>query len=195
MLQQIWNMLEVLTHGLKYASMQEDENLENESNGSGSCDEEEDESSSGDDDDVDDEDGDENSRGDTFAKVFASLKPQVVSNLLKACRSHELFPLFEDHEVGSSEHQPNKCAFRDSPKEDLERWNSWLDAHGETWSACRVPVKYGPLDWFQQLAYLRKLLERLWKHRAKQLQMRPSPTRALLCSALIGVGSRRCWDE
>ena len=143
-----WHVCAAIKFNKIYACMQEDEDLGNESNGSDITDEEEDDSSSGNDnDDDDDDDGDEKSEIDTFSKVFEALKPEVVSNLLQACRSHELFPLFEDHEVGSSEHQPNKCAFGDSPKEDLDRWNSWLDNHGDTWFACKVPLTYGPADW------------------------------------------------
>ena len=110
----------------------EDENSESPSVSSSSCNDEND-------------DHDENGSGqdasegeDTWSKVFSAMSPQGVTNLVQACKAHELFPLFEDHEAGSSEHQPCKSGFGADPKHDLVRWNSWLESHGETSSASSV---------------------------------------------------------
>ena len=73
-------------------------------------------------------DGDEPSMTDQLKQ----LDPEQLAALVHRVRSHELFPMFEDHEVGSSERHPNKCEFGASAAEDLSRWNAWLDSHGDT---------------------------------------------------------------
>ena len=75
-------------------------------------------------------DGSSPNSDEAFKKAFADLKPRAVENLLKSIRSHELFPLFEDHEVSSSEHHDGKANFGDQACDDVLRWNAWLDEHG-----------------------------------------------------------------
>ena len=57
------------------------------------------------------------------------LTPVAVENLIRSVRSHELFPFFEDEEIGSSEHHAGKAEFGSTPR-DILRWNKWLDEHG-----------------------------------------------------------------
>ena len=61
--------------------------------------------------------------------ALRGLTPAAVENLVRSVRSHELFPFFEDAEIGSSEHHAGKSEFGASPH-DILRWNKWLDVHG-----------------------------------------------------------------
>ena len=71
-------------------------------------------------------DVDENADGDVKAHL-SSLTPQALDNLVNSIRSHDLFPRFEQDQVGCSEFHPDKIGFGAKPVADILRWNSWLD--------------------------------------------------------------------
>ena len=78
-----------------------------------------------------DEDDEDDGSDEAFKKAFANLAPKAKENLARSIRSHELFHVFEADQVGSTEYHAGKSEF--GSVDDILRWNSWLDTHGDSW--------------------------------------------------------------
>ncbi|CAE7856570.1 unnamed protein product [Symbiodinium sp. KB8] len=70
----------------------------------------------------------------TFRARFESFSSEEVDGILQSIKSHELFPFFEEFQIGSAEYHSEKSMFGSVPVEDVLSWNDWLEQHGEALS-------------------------------------------------------------